>query len=133
MKKEIKDEYRRVQCNWCNSVFYEDYIVEEDEDACPVCGEKGYLMDIQPEEEKPSFETPDQWEKRTGVKWPDGWAVYIQIIRNDNGYIYKWKPCTFREALINKSSPIWENHQIEIVCATEAGPPPLGWEPEETE
>jgi rubrerythrin len=52
MRKEIKDEYRRVQCNWCSSVFYEDYIVKEEgeEDACPVCGEKEYLMDIQPEE-----------------------------------------------------------------------------------
>jgi hypothetical protein len=79
----------------------------------------------------PRWETPEQREQRTEEPWPDNWAVYIQIIRKDNGYIYKWKPCTFREALINKSSPIWENHQIEIVCATEAGPPPDDWRPEE--
>jgi uncharacterized paraquat-inducible protein A len=47
---------RRVQCNWCESVFYEDYVrvdEDEDEEQCPVCGEKGYLMDTPKQEEKP--------------------------------------------------------------------------------
>jgi hypothetical protein len=78
----------------------------------------------------PRWETTEQWERRTGEPWPDDWAVYVQITRGDNGYVYKWKPSTLREALINKSSPIWENHQIEIICATEAGPPPEDWRPE---
>jgi rubrerythrin len=51
-RRESVDGDRRVKCNWCESVFYEDYVrVDKDEEQCPVCGEKGYLMDM-PEQEK---------------------------------------------------------------------------------
>lgn len=45
----------RVRCSYCESEFYEDYIITNGEDGqeiCPVCKEEGCLMDIENEEEQ---------------------------------------------------------------------------------
>lgn len=53
-----KDGIRWVRCNWCESEFWEDNIINrysedpEAEELCPVCGKGGYLMDIEAEEEE---------------------------------------------------------------------------------
>ena len=44
----------KVRCNYCESEFYEDYIITNSEDGqeiCPVYKEEGCLMDIENEEE----------------------------------------------------------------------------------
>jgi hypothetical protein len=75
------------------------------------------------DELKPRWETPEQWEKRTGEKWPDNGAVYFK-----SGRLYphplatNWGPCRYKTAK--------RDHNICVV-ATEAGPPPAKWEPEE--
>jgi hypothetical protein len=122
-RRESVDRDRRVKCNWCESVFYEDYIrVDEDEEQCPVCGEKGYLMDIPEREEKPRWETPEQWEKRTGEPWPDSWAVYVRQADGSSPWIVK----QYLDVKITK----WLV-PITIICATEAGTPSDDWRPEE--
>jgi hypothetical protein len=71
----------------------------------------------------PRWETPEQYVKRTGERWPDDWAVY---------YIDPPRPYW-------DTQPTWEicRHDIAIrnglicVVATEAGPPPDGWRPED--
>lgn len=45
---------KRVRCNWCESEFYEKYLRLEDVgnsviEHCPVCGESGYIMDLEEE------------------------------------------------------------------------------------
>jgi NAD-dependent SIR2 family protein deacetylase len=132
MKKEIKDEYRRVQCNWCNSVFYEDYIVEEEDEkeACPLCGKNGYLMDIQPEDDKPYWETPYQWEKRTGKEWKHNWAVYCYTHDCSNAKD-EWRVMSYRAALERYYCHFTNGIKL-VVVATEAAPPD-GWRPEEPE
>jgi hypothetical protein len=82
----------------------------------------------------PRWETPEQREKRTGEKWPDDWGVYFY-----NGYL-GWetkKYGTWKNMIISlgdeggyERAP---EHEIQYpaVCATEAGPPPDGWKPEE--
>ena len=56
-----------VRCNQCMSVFEEDWLAVncttndvdiEDAEKCPVCGRKGYLMDV------PSDEFPQYYEDR---------------------------------------------------------------------
>ena len=45
----------KVRCNSCESLFHDEYIkVDEktDEECCPVCGENGYLMDLDNEGER---------------------------------------------------------------------------------
>jgi len=37
----------KVKCNWCESIFNEDYIIEKDhEEMCPCCKKVGYLADV---------------------------------------------------------------------------------------
>jgi hypothetical protein len=115
------DEVRRVQCNWCESVFDEEHIkAADDVEYCPVCGETGYLMDVPEAESPPRWETPEQREKRTGKKWPDNWPVWALISLLHGELI--WEVMSYDTAT---------SAAEYIVCATEAGPPPDGWRPEE--
>jgi hypothetical protein len=68
----------------------------------------------------PRWETPEQYEKRTGEKWPDDWPVWS--ITTD-GIL---EITTMGEEEIRKT---WGNHFYAI--PTEAGPPPEDWRPEE--
>jgi hypothetical protein len=123
---------RRVQCNWCGSVFDEEHLkVRDDIEYCPVCGDSECLMDLPEAESKPRWETPEQWEKRTGEKWPDNGAVYYR-------YSYDYK--TYQEWRVGRHKNIvdsradFETHNAgthQIICATESGPPPDDWHPEE--
>jgi hypothetical protein len=128
----MKDKERRVRCNWCGSVFDERHIKAIDDiEYCPVCGETGYLMDMPEAENGPRWETPEQYEKRTGEPWPDDWAVYA--LYEDNGGRLKWfaqsRGFTEKQIKRNKS----DSRIKMMVCATEAGPPPDDWRPEEPE
>jgi hypothetical protein len=73
----------------------------------------------------PRFETPDQWEQRIGEKWPDDWAVYR--LYTDNDGVSRW--CA--ECYMSSKRPNNKYKSLPVVCATEAGPPPDGWRPEE--
>jgi hypothetical protein len=86
----------------------------------------------------PHWETPEQYKERTGKAWPDGAAVFYR----DRGYHdvgltdwCLWKLMLHKEAVekpkeINCSGVSTEDCQI--ICATEAGPPPEDWKPEES-
>jgi hypothetical protein len=72
---------------------------------------------------RPRWETPEQWERRTGEKWPDDWATYVRLIFAKAG----WDPYRYVTAkLLQLSHP-----GTIIVIATESGPPPNNWRPEE--
>jgi hypothetical protein len=74
----------------------------------------------------PRWETVEQYEKRTGEKWPDGWAVYTLYEYNTNGK--RWVFCeSYHYAVL---TPCEGSRVVAIVCATEAGPPPDTWVPE---
>jgi hypothetical protein len=72
----------------------------------------------------PRWETPEQYEKRTGKKWLYDWAVYFKTaIAYSHGLgDVEWGVCRRKTASID--------HDICVV-ATEAGPPPDDWRPEE--
>jgi hypothetical protein len=75
----------------------------------------------------PRWETPEQREKRTGEAWPENWAVYALYENNDGTSQWFWggyKKEMDRFMRHNKNP-------LNIVCATEAGPPPDDWRPEE--
>jgi hypothetical protein len=85
----------------------------------------------------PRWETPEQWEQRTGEKWPDDWAVYFMGWFSDGKSIFingVWQVKSLREARDTAKTlrlSKYNRYFIEIICATEAGPPPDGWRPEE--
>jgi hypothetical protein len=72
--------------------------------------------------------TPEQWEKRTGAAWPDKWSVYVRY-RGTNGTFCTWLSTLYSLA---KYEPLYKTEK-QIVCATEAGPPPNDWWPEEAQ
>jgi hypothetical protein len=73
----------------------------------------------------PRWYTPEQWEKRTGKAWPDDWAVFALERRYTvlNDVIMGFEAMSYGAAK-------WKGLD-KIICATEAGPPPDDWRPEE--
>jgi hypothetical protein len=89
-------------------------------------GEIKYVRQAIAELKFPRWYTPEQWEERTGKAWPDDWAVYWRGIdfssRHDD-----WKVASYGMAKVHSVTYL----SVECVCATEAGPPPDDWKPEE--
>jgi hypothetical protein len=95
--------------------------------------------------QSPRWETPEQYWERTGKPWPDDWAVYYQgrillcsivdaKIVNEYWSPFSWHVATWKSSrkVINSGMEARKYHDFGLViCATEAGPPPEGWEPEE--
>jgi hypothetical protein len=76
----------------------------------------------------PRWYTPEQWKERTGEPWPDNGAVYYQYTR-DNKYDV-WRVGTYKNILYSKRDfELSGAGTHQIICATEAGPPPDGWRP----
>jgi hypothetical protein len=76
--------------------------------------------------QKPRWETPEQWEKRMGEAWPDDWAVYALYEDNGGRRQWFWGGCEKERDKTGRRN----KNPLAIVCATEAGKPPDGWEPE---
>jgi hypothetical protein len=79
---------------------------------------------------RPRWETPEQYEKRTGEKWPDEAPVWERYVSpNSKGL---WELEIYNEA----KDTVEERREhgytwTEIVLATKAGIPPDDWKPEE--
>jgi hypothetical protein len=81
-------------------------------------------------EATPRWETPEQWEKRTGEPWPDNGAVYYR----DRGWHDAgqtgwclWRVMSHKEAVKKPHEPNCSGvstADFQIICATEAGKPP---------
>jgi hypothetical protein len=76
---------------------------------------------------RPRWETPEQWEKRTGEKWGDNAAVYALYEDNDGKRQWFWGGYGKERDKTGRRN----KNPVAIVCATEAGKPPDGWRPEE--
>ena len=83
------------------------------------------------------FETPEQWETRTGKKWED--AVYFNLFSKKDGHsVYiggKYQTMTIETALeiIDKLENQQHCHEYTavVICANnDNGRPPDGWKPE---
>jgi hypothetical protein len=71
------------------------------------------------------WETPEEWGRRTGELLLDRSPVYVRFrnryVREEN---YYWLLYEYYQ------TRAWRLHN-PIICATEAGPPPDDWRPEE--
>jgi len=79
-------------------------------DKCCVCG--SFLDRL------PLYETPEQYKKRTGEKFPKNAAVYAL-----NGYSNKWRLLTYNDSEIF-------NTTAAVVIADPPVSPPDDWRPE---
>jgi hypothetical protein len=79
---------------------------------------------------KPRWYTPERWEEKTGEALTDSTPVFFRrkvFVSRDNSY----------KRSDNWDVDFWKDHKgtngKQIVIAIPAGPPPDGWEPEDTE
>jgi hypothetical protein len=79
----------------------------------------------------PRWYTPKQWEQCTGKAWPDSGAVYWRYKRDMEREDKKWYINIYILALRSAKYVGMANDAKQIICATEAGPPPEDWEPGE--
>ena len=87
----------------------------------------------------PKIMTPLKYTELTGFPWPDCAKVWYRTLHTSVGRKDKWwMPWilslyeSFKDTYCyphSETSYSWM--QIQVVCATEAGPPPDGWKPEE--
>jgi hypothetical protein len=77
----------------------------------------------------PRWETPEQREKRTGEPWPGEAPVWERYVSSYSKGL--WLLTTHKEAKGVADDRIKVGYNSEVVLATEAGPPPDGWMPEE--
>jgi hypothetical protein len=74
----------------------------------------------------PLWETPEQWEERTGMGWPQNAAVYYRL---QGSLSPVWRVDDMKTIMAFDAT--YKGHrQMDIICATEAGPPPYDWKPE---
>jgi hypothetical protein len=81
----------------------------------------------------PNWETPEQWEKRTGKAWPDNGAVRILNPEDEWELMEYWRAKQLEQDLARLDKDFGDEPEgLIIVCDRgEAGPPPKDWRPEE--
>jgi len=85
---------------------------------CPFCEKADCEFEIIPD-----YETPEQYEKRTGKPWPDNAPVWF--MRDDEKEFFGggfWGVCRYKTA-----KEVWDKI---IVCVQCPNPPPDNWRPQ---
>jgi hypothetical protein len=109
----------KYYCKNCGSTLIEGYDTRRSDNYevyCPMCeDENGREVTMQPVSD---YETPQQYEKRTGKAWPDDGLVFIlTLIARDR---LAWEHCTYEIAKY-----VWD--PIPTVIADPPVPPPDDW------
>jgi hypothetical protein len=102
-------------------------LIEDENDPASVAYD---LIEEAIKELEPRWETPEQYEKRTGEPWPDDAPVFTRSRSGNDG----WSVSTWgrhKQAVSFVERMGFSAHDPYVVCATEAGPPPDTWVPEE--
>jgi len=102
----------RYYCKNCES---ELILTKEWAGYCPACGDGEIRKPI------PNYETPEQYEKRTGSLLPDYAAVWVS-----SKYEESWELYYYSEAKSVRNNDL-------ILCVQGVNPPPDDWEQEVTE
>jgi hypothetical protein len=107
----------RYSCTKCRSVFEPGVLKLLDESyKCVMCET---VM-----ERIPYYETPEQYEKRTGQSWPEEGPVWWRT-PNRPGYIHGFLLGDLPKERKDVGITVF------IICAQGPYPPPDGWKPEE--
>ena len=106
-------------CGFCKSEFYPGEVFKTKDyelDGCPLCGSVTV-------EKIPSYETPEQYQKRTGKEWQG--AVWFRY-KMKHGWC-AWYAETSKDPEYASLLQI----KVQILCASGPNPPPDDWRPEE--
>jgi len=119
----------KYYCEYCTTEFhfYNNGSYKYKDASCPACH-------TYPFRKIPDYETPEQYEKRTGKKWPDNAPVYFRdgCIGWRVSEYAKWKE------IIRKLAKEAGHNDFTLkatvypcVCAQSPESPPDDWKPEE--
>ena len=117
----------RYYCESCEFEFYYSQGTILGSTRCPMC-EHDMEMQLIPE-----WETPKQYEKRTGKKWNGAvWYRYKYVDDGVNGGIdwSRWYPKTAEEASFFPYDSIYKKTEVQCICANSPEPPPDDYMPE---
>jgi hypothetical protein len=128
-KNRMAATLRKYSCKNCGSVFEPSLKAdfEHIKVRCSFCRHEASLVPV------PDWETPEQYQERTGKAWPDDWAVYYRYV-SAGGKLDIWRTGYYKN--IANSNHDFRSHNAghhQMVCATESGIPPDGWRPGEME
>ena len=114
---------KRYYCKRCGSVFEPGVILNWNTSCvdwvCPMCADNGTAIKI------PGYETPAQYEKRTGEVFPNNRLVWYRV-RYGTRKWESWEAETYSYA---KDAILFEMER-QIVIADPSVPPPDNWRPE---
>jgi len=115
----------KYYCQYCRAISDIGARDEQDYEIghCGFCGDCGGLVHY------PEYETPAQYEKRTGNVFPDNGLVWFRF-RWENGrkHTYKWSVTSFKNAMGYCCRPYCD---LQIVIADPPISPSDDWKPEE--
>jgi len=120
----------KYYCKNCGSVLTEGEDTRRSEDYvvyCPMCEDEDYEEVIM--EPIHDYETPAQYEKRTGEQYPDNRAVWWRAL----GYVGKWNIGLYEEFKHTEHDRESKTGVLILVIADPPIPPPADWKPEVTE
>jgi len=113
----------KYYCKNCGSVFEPGEKVTYSADiGCSLCGE---IM-----ERLPLYETTEQYEKRTGEKYPDDGIVWVRYTIDTWGHLCKWRIMSYKDAVSEKNVCDLDINECTILCILPPVPPPADWIPE---
>jgi hypothetical protein len=99
----------------------------------------GIIDEALAELQSPRYYTPEQWEAETGEPWPDSNGVFYRYAGAHITYegIYydefnhDWHIGTYKYVKgMAAEAQKWKSGRYQMICATEASPPPDEWKPE---
>jgi hypothetical protein len=107
-----KKRYNPWYCKECRKLVYISYgylyDLETDNDLeipyCPICHSYNVV-------EKPQYETPEEFNDRTGRPWKDDSAVYMWVDGDE------WRMRTYRDAKFEAGCCRTDNVPYKIYCA----------------
>jgi hypothetical protein len=110
----------KFYCKSCKSVIYSDDWYPARNKACPLCGWNGTIRPI------PDYETPQQYEKRTGKPVSDDTAVFYRLKYSEEFSVWKILPLWE----LKNHIACYSNLEYQILIADPPVPPHDNWRPE---
>ena len=113
----------RYYCEHCKTEYkfaerVEGAITYDPDDMCPVCGNDDPSYELHP---IPDYETPEQYEQRTGSPYPDSGAVWMRFADSEDDENAMW--AIYHHGSVKGLGNLF-------VVAEPSVPPPKNWRPQ---
>jgi hypothetical protein len=117
----------KYYCKNCGTIIPTDVQIFIERTPCPICAlycakQDSELVKV------PDYETPRQYEARTGKAYPENGAVWAKSRSKSLGWAARWAPYRLKDVSLMMKM---RRDDLLIVTAGQIVPPPEDWEPKE--